>query len=201
MHRPKNHYAILGVEPTATSDEISSAFRNLARQYHPDMRPEDEAASAHFKRINEAYEVLSDPAKRRHYDRREGLLRPHRDSAGRSSVWPKEPLGPSDAWPELDIQAELILTPEEAAWGGVCQCVVNLDEPCEECGGRGMVLRWGCPTCYGSGFVQRHRPLEADLPPGMRDGSVLQLRGAGISLPGSPVAGDLFLRVRVRPGW
>lgn len=200
MHRRKNYYAILGVEPTATLDEIHSAFRSLARQYHPDKRPEDEAATAHFKRINEAFEILSDPAKRRHYDRHEGR-RPLGEPEERWPVWVKEPRGPREAWRDLDVQAELLLTPEEAALGGACQFVVSLDEPCEECGGRGVVLRWGCPACYGSGFVQRRHPLEADLPPGMRNGAVLQLRGAGLSFPGSATAGDLFLRVRIRPSW
>jgi curved DNA-binding protein len=64
----KDYYATLGVSKTATADQIKQAFRKLARKYHPDVNPSDKTAEAKFKEINEAYEVLSDPDKRRKYD-------------------------------------------------------------------------------------------------------------------------------------
>ena len=64
----KNHYETLGVQKGATQDEIKSAYRKLARQYHPDLHPNDEECAKKFKEINEANEILSDPDKRKQYD-------------------------------------------------------------------------------------------------------------------------------------
>ena len=63
-----DYYKILGVDKTATQDDIKKAFRKLARQYHPDLNPNDANAKEKFQAINEANEVLSDPEKRKKYD-------------------------------------------------------------------------------------------------------------------------------------
>src|SRR5438874_3532287 len=64
----KDYYSTLGVAKTATEKEIKQAFRKLARKTHPDVNPGDKSAESRFKEINEAYEVLGDPAKRKKYD-------------------------------------------------------------------------------------------------------------------------------------
>jgi DnaJ-class molecular chaperone len=64
----KDYYTTLGVSKTASDKEIKQAFRKLARKYHPDVNPGDKGAEARFKEVNEANEVLSDPAKRKKYD-------------------------------------------------------------------------------------------------------------------------------------
>jgi curved DNA-binding protein len=64
----RDYFKVLGVERTADADAIKRAFRKLARQYHPDVNPGDKAAEARFKEVSEAYEVLSDPDKRRRYE-------------------------------------------------------------------------------------------------------------------------------------
>jgi DnaJ-class molecular chaperone len=65
----RDFYEVLGVSRKATADEIKSAYRKLARQYHPDRNPGDKQAEARFKEVQEAYDVLSEPAKRSQYDR------------------------------------------------------------------------------------------------------------------------------------
>ena len=64
----KNYFQVLGVERSADADSVKRAFRKLARKYHPDVNPGDVSAEARFKEISEAYEVLSDPDKRRRYE-------------------------------------------------------------------------------------------------------------------------------------
>src|SRR4026207_967600 len=64
----RDYYETLGVPKTASEDEILSAFRKLARKHHPDVAKDKKAAEEKFKEINEAYEVLGDPEKRKKYD-------------------------------------------------------------------------------------------------------------------------------------
>ena len=64
----KDYYSTLGVAKTATEKDVKQAYRKLARKHHPDVNPGDKSAESRFKEINEAYEVLGDPAKRKKYD-------------------------------------------------------------------------------------------------------------------------------------
>ena len=68
MAEKRDYYEVLGVKKDASEDEIKSAYRKLAKQYHPDLHPDDAQAEAKFKEVNEAYETLSDSQKRAQYD-------------------------------------------------------------------------------------------------------------------------------------
>lgn len=80
----KDYYQILGVSRSASAEEIRKTFRKLARQFHPDVARNDTSAETQFKEVNEAYEVLGDPSKRKRYD---ALASEWRSGAGLRSAW------------------------------------------------------------------------------------------------------------------
>ena len=84
----KDYYSTLGVAKTATEKEVKQAFRKLARKHHPDVNPGDKSAEARFKEINEAYEVLGDPEKRKKYDELGANWRMYEQAREQGQPWP-----------------------------------------------------------------------------------------------------------------
>lgn len=168
----KSYYEILGVSKTATEDEIKSAFRKLARQYHPDLHPGDEVAANKFKEVNEAYETLSDAQKRAEYDTAQNAGSAG-SGAGAGQGGPRG--GGSSFFDEFvnmfggdhhggegqsaggDISLNVTLTFEEAAFGTQKEIAVNRFEPCAACRGTGAkngTQFVKCSNCGGTGKVR-----------------------------------------------
>lgn len=168
----KDLYEVLGVEKTATDDEIKKAFRRRARQLHPDVNKADDAEEQ-FKELNEAYDVLSDPAKRAQYDRfgtipgSAGGNAPYVDlddlfggfgSMGDifSSFFGGGQGGVRMRREGRDMGVGLRLTLEEVAAGVKKEIVYDRLAPCPECGGSGLGpdgKETTCPDCHGQGRV------------------------------------------------
>jgi len=165
-----DYYEILGVARTADQETIKKAYRRLALEYHPDRNPNNPEAEEKFKLINEAYEVLSDPQKRREYDLF-GQVR-SAGSAGSTyadpfaqiieeffqGVYGKErrhrsgpPRGPQGD----DIEVRLQLSLEESLKGTRQTLTYKRRIPCEVCKGTGHAGQMPpvCPTCQGTGQV------------------------------------------------
>jgi curved DNA-binding protein CbpA len=102
----RDYYAILGVQPSASDEEMKRAYRRLALRHHPDRNPGDRRAEERFKEISEAYAVLMDPGRRREYDR----LRGERGGSSAAGSRPREP-----RWREEDLFRDLFRDPRTAS--------------------------------------------------------------------------------------
>lgn len=175
----KDYYEVLGVSKTATEAEIKSAFRKLAKKYHPDVSKEENAAEK-FKECQEAYAVLSDPDKRRQYDQF-GHAAFENGGSGGGAGFQGFNMGDIDLEDILgdlfgggfrgfsgfggssrtssrpskgeDIRVVLNLTFEEAAFGCEKDVKLNLTSECSRCKGKGGFNEKTCRTCGGAGKV------------------------------------------------
>lgn len=167
-----DYYAVLGVERDASAEEIKRAFRVVARQSHPDANPGDPHAEERFKRAAEAYEVLSDPERRRRYDRGDtidlgdlfgggfgGLDDILRSVFGDGAF--SDPFsfgGGARSRPRgRDILTRVEVSLAEAAFGTETEVAFRADRACPACNGEGTApgsTRVGCATCGGAGQVR-----------------------------------------------
>lgn len=216
----KDYYKILGVDKNATEKEIKSAFRKLARQYHPDVNPDDPQAEAHFKEINEAYEVLGDPEKRAKYDQLGADWQRWQGAGGQPgdydwSRWTTTPGGErvhvrygtpedledlfGDSSPFSDFFTSVF-----GGLGGMRRTgsrggFEGLDRP-----RRGQDLEHEVEISLAEAYhgttrllTKDGRRMEVKIPPGAKTGTRVRMRGEGGSGVSGGQAGDLYLKVKV----
>ena len=274
MAEKRDYYEVLGIGKNATDAEIKSAYRKLAKKYHPDLNPGNKEAEEKFKEVNEANDVLSDPQKRQRYDQFGFAgVDPNYAAAngggagGFGGGFGGVDLG--DIFGDIfgggfgggfggfgggsstrtanaprkghDIQASVILTFEEAAHGCSKKITINRQEtcpdcggtgaakgtspetcpdrggrgyvvtqqrtpfgvmqsqqPCSHCGGRGTIIRNPCKTCRGTGKTAARKSLEINIPAGIDDDQNIALRGQGDAGSNGGPAGDVIVHVTVK---
>ncbi|MDA1256467.1 MAG: J domain-containing protein [Chloroflexi bacterium] len=193
----KDFYAELGVPRDADEKQIKTAYRRLARRYHPDMNPGDDGAETRFKSINDAYQVLSDSKKRRDYDefgdnwKHAEQIRETSRSRGsgfRSGVRPSSGFGGfEDLFGGLGgsafgrpqrqtLRTTAQITLEEAYSGSKRTVTIQGSAACPACHGTGVDGTVLCPTCGGSGALTQPRTLEVTIPAGTAAGDRIRVR-------------------------
>ena len=201
----KNYYEVLGVAKTATAEEIRTVFRKKAREFHPDVAKDKVKGAEKFKELNEAYEVLSDPAKRAKYDQM------GREVPGGGYEWaggvPRGQAGPG--MEEVHFGGTGFSDFFESMFGGMGGV-----EGMRAGGGRRMARRGAdvegdlmvtleeamqgssreVTLQRGGGRVETYR---VKVPAGVREGQRIRLAGRGQEGASGGEAGDLYLRVRL----
>jgi len=209
----RDYFKVLGVDRGADADTVKRAFRKLARQHHPDVNPGDKNAEARFKELSEAYEVLSDPDKRRRYEQF-------------GQYW-NQMGGPGGGGaPGFDV--------DFGRYGNFDDFINDLLGRFAGGGGSGGNGGFGFGTGFPGGFSGAGAPgrspapnLDAEatitlsfadafrgcertlavneervqvrIPPGVKSGSRLRLRGKGNLQPGTGRRGDLYLNLQLQP--
>ncbi len=196
----KDYYKTLGVKKDANDKEIKSAFRKMAKKYHPDANPDNPDAEARFKEINEAYEVLSDPDKRQTYDRF-GTVNPGANMPGAGSQYYTNVDDGGDV-PFNDIFEQIFggiggrgrtrVTNATGGFGGARAAGQDIEQPVS------ISLReayQGATRMISKG----DRRIKANIPAGADTGTRVRLTGEGGAGIGGGRPGDLYLVVQVDP--
>jgi len=204
----KDYYKLLGVDRNASESDIKRAYRKLALQYHPDKNPGDSQAEEHFKEINEAYEVLGDPAKRARYDQLGASYRAWERVGGAPGGfdWSQWTAGrPGGVRVEMGDLGDLFGSAGgfsdffTAIFGGV---MAQSGPARAAAKGRDLdqAVRLTVAEAYKgtTRSLQRNgKRLEVKIPPGSATGTRIRVAGQGERSSGA--AGDLYLVVEVDP--
>ncbi len=215
-----DYYKLLGVSRKAKAEDIKKAYRRLARRYHPDVNPGDTESEEQFKRISEAFEVLSDPKKREIYDRY-GYYSEQAAGAGGGAGAPFDfsrfdASNFRDVFSEIfsnirsqttqtrtqaargaDIEYPLAVSFDDAMHGLTATVEVARSEPCAVCGGKGDLSGSLCGACRGSGVYPKRETLSVKIPAGVDTGSRIRVPGKGQAGAHGGPAGDLFIITNV----
>lgn len=195
----RNPYEVLGLNPTASADEVQKAYRNLAKKLHPDLNPGDKSAEEKFKEVAGAYDLLGDTEKRKRFDAGEidatGAERPqhqyYRDFATEDGGHPYTSSGGyADFMDSDDVLSELLRRGQRA-----------------RANRRGQDLHYSLPIDFVESIKGADKrltlpdggTLDVKIPPGLVDGQVLRLKGKGAPGAGSGGPGDALIEVEVLP--
>lgn len=202
----KDYYIVLGVSRGADLNRIKRAYRTLAKRLHPDLS-RCGGTTDRFLEAQEAYDTLADEKKRRRYDEeleKQGVrvrIEKPDDSVGARRTRSGR-LGPffgevddfsSGFLPGLfdlhkgrlgakDLYFEAVLSPDEAAGGGLYTVTLAVSENCPRCTGAGAWEGFYCPLCHGSGRVPDEREFSLPIPPHVQDGAQIAFSLEGIGL-------------------
>jgi DnaJ-class molecular chaperone len=211
-----DHYATLGVSKNSSSEEIQKAYRQLARRYHPDMNPDDATAKKKFQEVQSAFEVLSDPDKRKRYDQFGSDFESMGGNGPRG--WRYTTSSGPQTYPfDVNDLGDLFGQGgfESEGGGGFADLFKNL--------GRARGARRAAPPARGNDLkheltipfasavlggeaalsVQRQdgdvETIKVKIPAGIDDGKKIRLRGQGVPGTGNAPAGDILLTIHVAP--
>ena len=202
----RDYYTILGVDRQAGDKEIKKAYRKLARRHHPDVNAEDESSKKKFLEINEAHQVLSDPEKRKQYDQFGPRWQQHRQSADFNRDKRTSAAGRNHTYRTVNPEN----FEQFFGAGG------NSDHFERHLFGRagrqsrsrqGADLEHSVQLTLGEAFYGAKRMLEwedgrkidAKIPPGVKTGSRVRLKGQGGPGIGDDQPGDLYLTINILP--
>lgn len=218
----KDYYKVLGVSKGASEKEIKSAYRKLAKENHPDVKPGDAKAEAKFQDINEAYEVLSDSEKRQQYDQ---FGANWQNPGRRRSRGGGQPFdfdfdfgggggGGGNIFEQMfggggrrrrnrpqkggNSKADIDITIENAFSGTNRTLTITSQHACPACGGGGVGRGGACHNCGGSGRRSSDSKIDVKIPAGVTEGSKIRVKGKGEPGTMGGANGDLYLTIHLK---
>lgn len=214
----KDYYGILGVPVNAEKKVIQQTFRNLARQYHPDVNPGNKEAEEKFKTINEAYQVLSHADQRKKYDELRAQYQQWQQTGGRQQDfnwqnWSNQPgKGPNFEYANAEDLEDLFGSDSPysdfftSIFGQAGRSSGGKNRSASPSPRRGRDVEFEVDLTLEEAFHGAERLLEIDghriqasIPPGVHTGSRVRLAGQGEPGRNSGPAGDLYLAVHILP--